>query len=192
MTGVQTCALPIWQVAYLPQARPVAWPLSVHDTVALGRFAYGASGPRLGTADQAAIDQAMAACDLLDFRDRRVTDLSGGELARVHMARALAAKAAALLADEPIAALDPRHQWQVMQVLADQAKVGGGVMVVVHDLALAAEFCSRIVLIKDGQVLANGKPEQVLTPEHIGVAYGVSAHWQGQGSARHLILGAPL
>jgi iron complex transport system ATP-binding protein len=108
------------------------------------------------------------------------------------MARALTAKAPALLADEPTAALDPRHQWQVMQVLASQAKAGGGVMVVVHDLALAAEFCSRIVLIRDGQVLANGKPEQVLTREHIGAAYGVEAHWHLQGRSRHLILGAPL
>lgn len=180
------------QVAYLPQARPMAWPLSVQDTVALGRFAYGVSGPRLETEDQAAVDQAMTACDLLALKDRPVTGLSGGELARVHMARALTAKAPALLADEPTAALDPRHQWQVMQVLASQAKAGGGVMVVVHDLALAAEFCSRIVLIRDGQVLANGKPEQVLTREHIGAAYGVEAHWHLQGRSRHLILGAPL
>lgn len=180
------------QVAYLPQARPMAWPLSVQDTVALGRFAYGVSGPRLDAEDQAAVDQAMAACDLLTFKDRPVTGLSGGELARVHMARALAANAPALLADEPTAALDPRHQWQVMHVLADQAKAGGGVMVVVHDLALAAEFCSRIVLIKDGQALANGTAEQVLTPAHIGAAYGVEAHWQEHDQARHLILGAPL
>ena len=180
------------QVAYLPQARPMAWPLSVGDTVALGRFAYGATSSRLDTEDRSAIDRALLDCDLVALRNRPVTGLSGGELARVHMARALAAKAPALLADEPTAALDPRHQWQVMQVLAGQAKAGGGVMVVVHDLALAAAFCSRIVLIKDGQVLANGTPEKVLTPDNIGQAYGVEAHWQSKGPARYLILGAPL
>lgn len=180
------------QVAYLPQSRPMAWPISVLDAVALGRFAYGGASHRLKRQDQAAVDQAMAVCDLEGLKDRAVTDLSGGELARVHMARALAANAPALLADEPTAALDPLHQWQVMQVLAQQAKGGGGVMVVVHDLALAAAVCSRIVLIKDGKVLANGSPEQVLTPDNIGAAYGVQAHWHQDGQARHLIMGPAL
>ena len=180
------------QVAYLPQSRPMAWPISVQAAIALGRFAYGGASHRLSTEDQAAVDQAMAVCDLEGLKDRAVTDLSGGELARVHMARALAANAPALLADEPTAALDPRHQWQVMQVLAQQAKSGGGVMVVVHDLALAAAVCSRIVLIKDGKVLANGAPEDVLTPDNIGAAYGVEAHWHQDGQTRHLIMGPAL
>jgi iron complex transport system ATP-binding protein len=180
------------QVAYLPQSRPMAWAISVQDAVALGRFAYGGSGERLSIDDQAAVDQAIAACDLEALKDRAVTNLSGGELARVHMARALATQAPALLADEPTAALDPRHQWQVMQVLAQQAKRGGGVMVVVHDLALAAAVCSRIVLIKDGKVLANGTPFDVLTPDNIGAAYGVQAHWHQDGQTRHLIMGAAL
>ena len=180
------------QVAYLPQSRPMAWPISVQAAVALGRFAFGGASHRLNTDDQAAVDQAMAACDLDALKDRAVTDLSGGELARVHMARALAAKAPALLADEPTAALDPRHQWQVMQVLAQQARLGGAVMVVVHDLALAAAVCSRIVLIKDGKVLANGAPEDVLTPDNIGAAYGVEAHWHQDGQTRHLIIGPAL
>jgi iron complex transport system ATP-binding protein len=180
------------QVAYLPQSRPMAWAISVQDAVALGRFADGSASQGLNTQDQAAVDQAMTVCDLEGLKDRAVTDLSGGELARVHMARALAANAPALLADEPTAALDPLHQWQVMQVLARQARLGGGVMVVVHDLALAAAVCSRIVLIKDGKVLANGTPEQVLTAGNIGAAYGVEAHWHLDGQTRHLIMGAAL
>ena len=79
-----------------------------------------------------------------------------------------------------------------MQVLAQQAKLGGGVMVVVHDLALAAAVCSRIVLIKDGKVLADGSPEQVLTPDNIAAAYGVQAHWHQDGQTRHLIMGPAL
>ena len=180
------------QVAYLPQSRPMAWAISVQDAVALGRFAYGSASQGLNTQDQAAVDQAMTVCDLEGLKDRAVTDLSGGELARVHMARALAANAPALLADEPTAALDPLHQWQVMQVLAQQARLGGGVMVVVHDLALAAAVCSRIVLIKDGKVIANSTPEQVLTPDNIAAAYGVQAHWHQDGKTRHLIMGAAL
>ena len=180
------------QVAYLPQSRPMAWAISVQDAVALGRFAHGGASHSPNTEDQAAVDQAIFACDLETLKDRAVTGLSGGELARVHMARALAANAPALLADEPTAALDPLHQWQVMQVLAQQASVGGGVMVVVHDLALAAGVCSRIVLIKDGKVLANGSPQDVLTPDNIAAAYGVRAHWHQDSQGRHLIMGAAL
>jgi iron complex transport system ATP-binding protein len=179
------------QVAYLPQIRPVAWPISVRDTVALGRFAYGTSAGKLAAADQQAVDDAISACDLEHLKDRAVTSLSGGEAARVHMARALAAQTPALLADEPTAALDPLNQWSIMQVLANKAKQGAGVMVVVHDLALAAQFCTRLILIKDGALLASGTPETVLTPALIAQAYGVKAHWHHDDFGPKLIVGGP-
>lgn len=178
-------------VAYLPQSRQMAWPVAVREAVALGRFAYGAGVGRLGAEDQAAVDGAVAACDLGDLMDRDVTTLSGGETARVHMARALAAQAPALIADEPTAALDPLHQWTIMQVLARQAQAGGAVLVVVHDLALAARFCSRVVVLKDGQGLAEGLPSEVLTPDLLATAYGIDAAWTKGGDGPALLVRGP-
>lgn len=179
------------RVAYLPQSRPVAWPIAVHEAIALGRFAYGGQTGRLGPADQAAVDAAVEACDLHGLLHRDVTTLSGGEAARVHVARALAAKAPALIADEPTAALDPLHQWTIMQVLARQAQQGGGVLTVVHDVALAVQFCTRVVVVKDGQCLTSGPPAEVLTPALLATAYGIDAHWTCDADGAALIVRGP-
>ena len=178
-------------VAYLPQSRQMAWPIAVREAIALGRFAYGAGVGRLSAGDQAAVDAAVAACDLGPLMDRDVTTLSGGETARVHMARALAAQTPALIADEPTAALDPLHQWTIMQVLARQAQAGGGVLVVVHDLALAARFCSRVVVLKDGNCLAEGPPSEVLTPQLLATAYGIKAAWAQDTEGQALVVRGP-
>ncbi|MFN8956755.1 MAG: ABC transporter ATP-binding protein, partial [Hyphomonadaceae bacterium] len=138
-------------VSYLPQARKLAWPISVREAVALGRFAYGGPMGRLGPADSAAVEDALSRCALKGFEDRAVTSLSGGELARVHLARALAAQAPALIADEPTAALDPGHSYDVLAALQAQARAGQAVLVVLHDLALAARFCDEIILLNQGQ-----------------------------------------
>ena len=94
---------------------------------------------------------------------------------RALLARALAVEPEVLLADEPVAALDPSHQLQVMQLLADRASAGHAVLVVLHDLTLAARFCQRLVLLCDGRVLAQGSPRAVLTPDLLRRAYGVRA-----------------
>ena len=93
---------------------------------------------------------------------------------RVLLARALAVEAPMLLADEPVAALDPLHQLQVMELLRGKVAVGGGVVVVLHDLALAARYCDRIVLLSDGMVHAAGEPRHVLTDDNIAAVYGVA------------------
>ena len=161
------------RIAYLPQVRPLAWPVRVRDIVALGRFAYGATPDRLGAADEEATARAVRACDLEPFVERSCTTLSGGELARVHVARALAADAPFLLADEPTAALDPLHQHQVMQLLRSDADAGRGVLVVMHDAALAARIADRLLWMADGRIVADGPPETTLTPARLAEVYGV-------------------
>jgi iron complex transport system ATP-binding protein len=163
------------RIAYLPQIRPLAWPVRVRDVVALGRFAHGATLGRLGPADQQAVAHAVRACDLERFVERPCSTLSGGELARVHVARALAADAPFLLADEPTAALDPLHQYQVMQLLRAGADAGRGVLVVMHDAALAAGVADRLLWMADGRIVADGSPEATLTPARLAEVYGVES-----------------
>lgn len=167
------------QVSYLPQRRPLAWPSPVRDVVALGRFAHGAAIGRLSDTDQSAVNAALAACDLDALADRATDTLSGGELARAHFARAIAAQAPLLIADEPVAALDPRHQHRIMQLVRDFVSAGGGALVVLHDIALAARFADRLIWMRDGQLIADGPPEETLSAERLAEVYGVKASVDG-------------
>ncbi|WP_017671598.1 ABC transporter ATP-binding protein [Blastomonas sp. AAP53] len=162
-------------VTYLPQVRDLAWPIRVRDVVALGRFAYGAAPERLGQTDAEAIVQAMAACDLIELADRATDTLSGGELARVHIARALASQAPLMLADEPVASLDPRHQHSVMRLIRGFVDRGGGALVVLHDLDLAALHADRLVWMADGRTVTSGTVADTMTPHWITAIYGVRA-----------------
>lgn len=167
-------------VAYLPQQRPLAWPNTVRDVVALGRFAYGAAPGRLSPADAAAVEAAITQCDLADLSERQTDTLSGGELARVHCARAFAAEAPLLIADEPVAALDPRHQFRIMDIVSKFVAKGGGALVVLHDIALAARYASRMVWMQEGRLLADGTPEDTLTEQRLAEIYGVRARIEGR------------
>ena len=160
-------------ISYLPQARPVYWSMTVERIVALGRFAYGAADELEGE-NRTAVDRAIAAADIAHLRQRPATNLSGGEAARMHLARALAAEAPILLADEPTAALDPKHQLAIMRVLAARAEAGGLVVAALHDLALAARFCTRIILLEDGRVTADGAPLDAMSENNLARAFGVS------------------
>ncbi len=167
------------RLAYLPQIRPLAWPNTVRDVVALGRYSHGAALGRLGAEDAAAVDRAIAACDLTAFADRRADTLSGGELARMHCARAFAAEAPFLIADEPIAALDPQHQFRILDLIADFVAKGGGALVVLHDINLAARYASRLIWMKDGRIVADGAPAETLSAERLESVYGVRAQVDG-------------
>ena len=166
-------------LSYLPQSRQVAWPMAVREVVALGRFAFGGPLGRLGPQDTGAIDEAMARCDLSGLAQRSVASLSGGELARVHIARAMAANTPALIADEPIAALDPRHAIEVLELLKGRAEEGSAVLVILHDLSLAARFCDQVIVLHQGKKIVQGPPSNALTPAILSEVYGVAGRWQG-------------
>jgi iron complex transport system ATP-binding protein len=161
-------------IAYLPQGHQAHWPLPARDVVALGRYPHGGRDPsRLSTADAAIVAEAMQRADCTAFADRNVQTLSGGERARVMMARVLAVQAPVLLADEPTAALDPRHQLEIMAALKAEAGRGALVIAVTHDLMLAARFAHRALLLKDGALVADGAPPDVLSASNMRDAYGV-------------------
>lgn len=177
-------------VTYLPQMRELAWPITVRDVVALGRYAFGASPARLGDDDAAAVEEALAACDLAELAHRPTDSLSGGELARVHIARALASGAPMMVADEPVASLDPRHQHGVMRLIRRFVDTGGGALVVLHDLDLAALYADRLVWMGAGRTLAEGTVSETMTAERIEALYGVRATvTSSNGATRVLVNG---
>ncbi|QPM91204.1 ABC transporter ATP-binding protein [Pseudooceanicola algae] len=159
--------------AWLPQQREIAWPVSVADLVALGRLPHGGDG--IGAVDRKAVESALERMALGPLRDRDATRLSGGEQARALIARALAQESPLLLADEPIAGLDPAHQIAVMEVFSDLARDGHGVLVSLHDLGLAARHCDRLILLAEATILADGPPAEVLTPDLLARAFQISA-----------------
>lgn len=166
-------------LSYLPQTRPLAWPNIVRDVVALGRYAYGATLGRLEGIDADAVAHALSACDITDLSARKADTLSGGELARVHCARAFAAQTPLMVADEPVSALDPRHQYRVMDLIADYVAKGGGALVVLHDIGLAARYAHRLIWMGDGRTIAEGPPKETLTEERLASLYGVKARISG-------------
>lgn len=161
-------------VAFLPQERRVEWRLPAYDVVMLGRYPHqvGFGGPT--PEDRAAVDRALEAVDGRNLTDRPVAVLSGGERTRILLARALAVEAPLLLVDEPIAALDPYHQLHVMEILKERTQKGVGALAIIHDLALAARFMDRIILMNGGRIVADGSPESVLTPDRVAAVYRIA------------------
>ncbi|HXU06819.1 MAG TPA: ABC transporter ATP-binding protein [Polyangia bacterium] len=161
--------------ALLPQDAPTDVPLSVREAVALGRL------PHLGrlqpeTADDVeAVVRALAATDTTALADRPITELSGGERHRVHLARALAQEATLLLLDEPITGLDIAHQLAAMDLLRATASGGRAVIVALHDLTLAARRCDRVLLLAGGALAADSSPAEVFTRETLARVFGVRA-----------------
>ncbi len=161
------------EIAFLPQHRAIHWPMPVRAIVGLGRLPHQATGRTTEARDARAIDAAMAAMDVTQFADRAVLALSGGEQARVLMARALAQEPKLLLADEPTSVLDLSHQFALGAVLRARAAAGTACLVALHDLSLAARVADRIVMMAAGQIVADGVPADVLTPARILSVYGV-------------------
>lgn len=164
------------RVAYLPQGGSVHWPISVERLISLGRLPHLAPLSGIADDDATAIAWAMERTDTAQFRDRIASELSGGERARVLLARALAVEAPALLVDEPLTALDPGHQIDVMALLRREAAAGMLVIVVLHDLTIAARYCDRLILLHEGRLVADGAPTAVLTADRLRDVYGITAH----------------
>jgi len=162
-------------LAYLPQERHVEWQLPARAVVMLGRFPYRQGFGPPAAECEAAVDRALNAVDAAEFAHRSVKSLSGGERARVLLARALAVEAPLLMADEPIAELDPYHQIHVMEILRSRAREGTGVLAVLHDLTLAARFMDRLILMDRGRVVAEGRPDDVLSNANLENVYRVTA-----------------
>jgi len=163
------------EVAYLPQERAVHWPMTVRQLVALGRLPHRARLAPLAREDMRAVDRAMEAMDVSFLAERPANELSGGELSRVLLARALAQEASFLIADEPSTGLDPAHSLTLFTQLVRLAGQKRGVIVALHDLSIAARFCDTVLMLQCGGTLARGAPEEVLTPEHLAQGFGVKA-----------------
>ncbi len=175
------------RAAYLPQRPQSIWPVSVESLVALGRFAYGAAPDRLGAADQAAVDAALEMCSLSALRKRGMDQISGGEKARAHLARALAQGAPLLVLDEPTAGLDPAQALSVGDVLGAHASNGGSALFSTHDIALAVSISHRVVLLREGKILAEGAPFDALTPDALATAFGRSGRLERIGAATAIV-----
>ncbi len=153
--------------ALLPASREVAWPLIARDLVALGLG---------GRSDPTAVAETLDSLDALQFADRRMDQLSTGERARVLLARALVARPDVLLLDEPAAHLDPARQIAMIERLRAEARRGAAVLASIHDLALARSFADRVLVMKEGQIIADGPPDNALSPELLKSAFGIA--WQ--------------
>ena len=161
-------------IAYLPQDQVVHWPLDVSEVVALGRMPHRAAFAGPSAADLAATERAMERADIRHLAERNALQLSGGELARVLLARALAVEAPVLLVDEPVSFLDPYHQLQIMEMLRDYAHDGALVIAVLHDLTLAGRFCDRLMMMGEGRLLADGSPADVLSEDHLATGFAIT------------------
>lgn len=182
------------RIGYLPQEPSIAWDVAAQSVVALGRLPHGDGARGEG---KEAIEAAIDAVSLQALRARPVSQLSGGERARVLLARVLAGEPQWILADEPFAALDLAHQMSLLTHFKASAQAGVGVVLVVHDLTLAMNHADRAIVLRaaaqesgteGGRVVADGAPEAALSPQNIASTWGVKATWLGSPGARALVL----
>lgn len=159
------------RIGYLPQNGQPAWAITVHDLVALGRLPHRSPFAAPSPEDEAAINAAMTQTDILHLAERTVDTLSGGEKARAKFARVLAGESDWILADEPLASLDPPHQRDVLHLMRAAADAGKGVIVVLHQLEAAARMADDVLVLKDGGALAFGPTAEVLTPATLAAAF---------------------
>jgi iron complex transport system ATP-binding protein len=180
------------KLAYLPQGHEFSWPLPVAEIVALGRYPHADPYSPVSTEDRQAVAAALELTGTQEFATRIVTTLSGGERARVALARVLATRAKIVLADEPTMSLDPRHQFVVMEILRWATRAGGTVLAVVHDLALAVRYADRVLILEKGHLVADGKPAETLDPERIATTFGVEADMVTLGDVTVPLIRRPL
>lgn len=174
------------QLGYLAQGARAAWPMTVRRLVELGRLPHQGFWQRLQTQDQQAVESALMLAEVAAYQHRIATTLSGGEQTLAMLARVFAGEPTLIMADEPIAALDPYHQLHVMELLRTHSHTGGCCLVVLHDLSLAARFCDRLYLFQRGTTVAHGTPAEVLTASHLQAVYGIEARIDNTESGLHI------
>lgn len=162
------------QVAYLPQQLPAATALKARELVAMGRYAWSGLLGRTSEQDRSAIENAFKLTHTEKFADQVVDTLSGGERSRIWMAMCLAQQSRYLLLDEPLAPLDIAHQIDVMALIQNLSRsLGLGVIIVIHDINLAAQYCDELVALKQGRLLKTGRPSEIMTAEVLKDIYNV-------------------
>lgn len=161
-------------IAYLPQERKVHWAITCSALVMLGRIPHQPKFGGPSQEDHEAVKRAMHQMGVLEFADRPFESLSGGEKARVLIARTLAQGTDIIIADEPAAGLDPAHQIEMMALFKDLVKMGKTVLVSLHDLPLASSYCDRILLMKEGEIIADAPPGEALSDPLMEKAFGIS------------------
>ena len=161
------------QAAWLPQDREIAWGLSVRDLVCLGRLPFGPIQK-----NDRHVEEAIIKMELASFSDRIATQLSGGEQARVLIARAVAQDTSILMADEPTASLDPANQISTLKTFSGLAQAGRGIIASIHDLGLAARHCTKLALLDRGKLVAFGSADAVLTPDNLRTVFSIEAHYE--------------
>ena len=161
------------RIGYLPQNASVHWNVAASEVVALGRVPHRSPFAAPGPHDLEAVTQAMAATETAHLAHRPINQLSGGERARVLLARVLAGEPDWLLADEPLAGLDPRHQLDILDRLQEVARQGRGVVIVLHDLLHAGRVADDVLMLKEGRVLACGGAGEVMTPDNLRTAFEI-------------------
>ncbi len=159
-------------VGVVPQQEEITFPITVRDLVTMGRYPHIGPLRPLGPADRAAVEAALDRCDVAHLAERPVQALSGGERQRARVARALAQEPAALVLDEPTLALDIRHEMRIFELVHELARGGTTVVVVTHDLNLAARYADVLVLMDCGRVVATGAPAEVLERDRLERIYG--------------------
>ncbi len=160
-------------LSFLPPERDVTWSLPACKLVALGRYPHVGPFHQWTEQDEAAVTRALEAVDGIHLAHRPVSQLSNGERARILLARALAVEADILLVDEATAALDPGHQFMVMDVLKAEAAKGRLVVAALHDLQLAHDYCDRVIVMYQGRTAGDGAPKALLTPDLLARIYGI-------------------
>ena len=168
------------RIGYLPQAHEIAWDVPVRSLIEFGRMPHGDTRAE-------PVDAAIAALDLRPLENRRAQSLSGGETARVLLARVLAGEPAWILADEPLAALDIGHQLALLRHLRDAADQSAGVVLVLHDLAHAMNCADRVIVLNEGRLAAHGEPQAALDVSTLQSVWNIDAQWIGADGKRALI-----
>lgn len=173
-------------IGYLPQDAAVHWNVAARQIVDLGRSPHRAPFAAPDAQDHRAIAEAIAATEIAALLDRPIAELSGGERARVLLARVLAGEPAWLLADEPLASLDPAHQIDILDRLRARAAAGMGVVIVLHDLVQAGRAADDVLLLKDGQVAAFGPAGAVLTADRLRAVFDIAVAVSHDAAGRPL------